>query len=166
MSRPAADLYQQVTDRIIAQLEAGTVPWVKPWKSTASGDFTLPFNASTRTPYSGINIVLLWDAMATGGHTVNGWMTFKQALALRACVRKGEKGTHIVFTKRNRVEDPEAPNGERTFSFLKSYTVFNVAQIDGLPEDCQAQPNAFEDVEGWDHIEEFISATGAAIVHG
>ena len=91
-------LYSQVTDRIIAELERGIVPWVQPWSSGEAGaGLGLPRNARTSKTYSGINILLLWDAVIKGGYTTQQWLTFKQALELGGCVRKGEKGWTVCY---------------------------------------------------------------------
>lgn len=139
MSDNRSDLYQRVTDRIIAQLESGVLPWVQPWRNGASPrarGVALPHNAVSGRPYSGINIVLLWDAGEVYGS--HGWLTFKQALELGGHVRKGEHGTMVVYAdrfipkgERARVE---AEGGDaRAVYFLKSYIVFNREQCEGLP---------------------------------
>ena len=84
------DLYQDITDRIIIQLEQGRVPWVQPWDSAAAA-LDLPVNASTRARYSGINILILWSAMIERGFTTNRFLTFRQALELGGNVRKGAR---------------------------------------------------------------------------
>jgi antirestriction protein ArdC len=139
---PAGNIYEQVTARIISELEQGTVPWVQPWAAGNVG-FALPRNAATGRGYSGINILLLWDAIAAGGFASPHWLTFRQTLSLGGNVRKGERGTTIVhadsFTPQAE-RDRAAETGEeaRSVSFLKRYTVFNVAQCD-LPEDIRAR---------------------------
>jgi antirestriction protein ArdC len=90
------DLYAGVSSRIIAELEAGAAPWIKPWSAT-SGRNT-PCNAATNRPYSGCNVVLLWMAQAAGYRTPR-FLTFKQALELGGNVRKGEHGTKVYFVK-------------------------------------------------------------------
>jgi len=123
-------LYESVTNSIIKEMEAGAVPWVKPWKTPRNHGSVMPHNLATGRPYSGINIPLLWGAADAKGYSAHEWMTFQQAQMRGATVRKGEKGTHIVFTKQLlKKEDDE----ERSFSMLRTYNVFNVAQIDGLP---------------------------------
>jgi hypothetical protein len=84
------DLYAEVSARIIAELEAGAAPWIKPWSATAGKN--VPCNAVTNRPYSGSNVVLLWMAQAAGYRTPR-YLTFKQALELGGNVRKGEHGT-------------------------------------------------------------------------
>jgi antirestriction protein ArdC len=121
-------IYEKVTNQIIAQLEAGTIPWTQPWKNQRTGR-VMPQNAATGRPYSGINIPILWGAASAYGYPTHQWMSFKQALDLKACVRKGEKGTQVVFTK----IIPRDEDDERgTISMLKTFYVFNVQQIEGL----------------------------------
>jgi hypothetical protein len=89
-------LYQEITDKIIAELEAGCVPWVQPWGSSCiNATLGLPKNAATGRKYSGINILILWSAVAERGFTGQRWLTFRQALALGGNVRKGEKGARL-----------------------------------------------------------------------
>jgi antirestriction protein ArdC len=92
-------IYETVTNRIIAELEAGAIPRTQPWKNQKSGD-VMPLNRATGRPYSGINIPILWGAASAFGYPTHQWLTFKQALEMKACVKKGEKGTQVVFTKR------------------------------------------------------------------
>lgn len=135
----ARDLYQEVTNRIIEQLEKGTIPWIKPW--TDSGFGGLPYNAATGKAYRGINTMMLF-APGPG----EGWMTYKQAQEISAQVRKGERGQVVVFFKPWKIEDKNAPanaeNKEKTIPVLRSYTVFHTSQIDNLPDRCQPKPAA------------------------
>lgn len=128
------DLYQEVTDKIIAQLEAGNIPWIKPW--TDSGHGGLPYNVITGKPYRGINSMILF-APGPG----EGWLTYKQANQVGAQVRKGEKGSMIVFFKPLRIEDKNAPadatDRSKTIPMLKYFTVFHTSQVDNLPEKYQ-----------------------------
>jgi antirestriction protein ArdC len=141
-----ASLYQTVTDRIIASLKAGVIPWEKPWKSPRFEGGPFPRNYCTGKPYRGINILLLW------GSSFNSpfWLTYKQAQELKGTVRKGEKGTQIVFYKhlRERESDTTQTKNEqdRPPFILCHYTVFNVEQCDGLkiPEMTERVPNEVE----------------------
>lgn len=155
-----AAVYEAVTRSIITELEQGTAPWVKPWKDGKRIGI-LPTNAITGRCYNGINIPILWHAADTRRYPTNAWLTFKQALAKDACVRKGEKGTQIVFTKRMSVKNGEADE-ERQISMLRAFAVFNVAQVDGL-EATDAVP-ASPPAEG--AADAFAQATGADIRHG
>jgi antirestriction protein ArdC len=100
------NLYREITDRIIAQLEAGCVPWVQPW-SADSGTATvaMPRNAATACAYSGINVMLLWAAGIEAGFSTQRWLTFRQALSLGGCVRRGERGTAVVYADRFTPQD-------------------------------------------------------------
>jgi len=90
------DVYARVTARIIADLEKGVRPWVQPWKSGA-GIRPLRHNG---LPYSGVNVLMLWSVALERGYTIPMWMTFKQAQELGAHVRKGEKGSLVVYANR------------------------------------------------------------------
>jgi antirestriction protein ArdC len=126
------DLYAEVSARIIAELEAGAAPWIKPWSATAG--MNTPCNAVTNRPYSGCNVVLLWMAQAAGYRTPR-YLTFKQALELGGNVRKGEHGTKVYFVKQLQVADRNGEEGEtRTVPMLREYTVFNIEQCEGLPD--------------------------------
>src|SRR5437867_6984337 len=166
---PRADLYTRVTERVIADLEHGVRPWLRPWNAGhAAGRITLPLRHNG-TPYRGINILLLWGEAMTNGYASPLWMTFKQALALGAHVRKGEHGAMVVYADRfTRTETDADGNGvEREIPFLKAYTVFNVAQIEGLPAHYYARPEAKADkLELIESAEGFCAATGAVICHG
>jgi antirestriction protein ArdC len=103
-ARPANDratLYEEITNKILAQLEAGRLPWVQPWGSSGvRAPLGLPRNAATGRTYSGINVLILWDAVVELGHSAQSWLTFRQTLALGGHVRKGERGTTIVYADR------------------------------------------------------------------
>ena len=154
------DLYQTVTDSIIAQIEGGTLPWLKPWHATAgvSGGGMFPCNHITGRSYSGVNVMILWSRAFAS----NRWMTYKQAQSIGATVRKGEKGTQIVFAAPRKYED-KATGEEKSYFFLKAYYVFNLDQIDGV----EAQPVAapVTEVERIASADAFIRATGAIINH-
>jgi antirestriction protein ArdC len=129
------DLYGEVTARILADLEQGAAPWIKPWSATPGMNH--PHNAATSRPYSGSNVVLLWMATQRHGWTVPRFLTFKQALDLGGNVRKGEHGTKVYFVKQLEVRDRKAAEGDgatRTIPMMREYTVFNVAQCEKLPE--------------------------------
>src|ERR1700723_2335050 len=97
-------LYQEVTDRIIAELEQGRVPWVQPWGRAKAG-LGLPRNAATGRHYSGVNILILWGAVIDKAYPCQRWLTFRQALGLGGAVRKGERGTTVVYADRFIPED-------------------------------------------------------------
>ena len=125
-----SDLYQTVTNGIIADLEKGVATWTKPWKDGNSGAI-MPVNAATGRQYSGINIPMLWHAKEVRGYKQPLWMTYRQALLQDAHVRKGEIGTTVVFTKRIMVKREDE---DKQIGMLRTFVVFNVEQIEGLPE--------------------------------
>jgi antirestriction protein ArdC len=125
------DTYQQVTDAIIAAIEAGVTPWSPEWQNAP---LQMPHRV-TGEPYRGINVLLLWMAAQARGFGGKTWMTFNQAKELGASVRKGEKSTHIVFFKTLDVTRTDAAGVETAdkVPMLRGYSVFNSDQIDGLP---------------------------------
>ena len=163
------DLYQHVTNSILEDLERGVRPWLKPWSVSHVGGSILP-RRHNGIPYQGVNVLLLWSEAMARGYTATTWMTYRrQALELDGYVRKGEAGTLVVFADRiTRKEDGD--NGEsveRSIPYLKSYTVFNVEQIDGLPPQYLAQPSAPTPVETRHaQAEDFIAATRAVVRFG
>jgi antirestriction protein ArdC len=134
-----SNVYEQVTDRIIAQLESGVIPWRKEWKST--GHSNLPTNYTTKKPYRGINILLL---MAAGFDTCD-FLTYKQAQAIGAQVRKGEKGIQIVFWSTFEGKENDTEDAKR-IPFLRTYTVFHVSQCDGIPVELPFDAPVFEPI--------------------
>lgn len=164
------DLYQEITDKIVAQLEQGVRPWLKPWSAEhLGGGVTLPLRHNG-VAYRGINIVALWMQAAAMGYRAPRWMTFKQALDLGGCVRKGEKGTLTVYAntlRRSESDEASGEESEKEIHYLKAYTVFNAEQIDGLPGDYYATPAPKAGPKPrLAHAEAFFAATGARIVHG
>lgn len=151
-----AAVYENVTRSIIAELEQGAAPWVKPWKNGKLVGI-MPANAVTGHHYRGINIPILWHSADVHGYPTQGWLTFKQALDKGGHVKKGEKGTQVVFTKRLSVKDED--DEDKQISMLRSFTVFNVAQVDGLPE--HPEPPELSDGHRHERAESFIKATGA-----
>mgnify|MGYP002137375798 CR=1 FL=1 len=96
-----ANLYDEITDKIVAELEAGRVPWVQPWGTTAAkAPLAMPKNASTGRHYSGLNVLILWGAVIERGFPCQSWLTFRQALSLGGTVMKGERGTTVVYADR------------------------------------------------------------------
>ncbi|HJP68324.1 MAG TPA: ArdC-like ssDNA-binding domain-containing protein, partial [Sphingomicrobium sp.] len=134
-----ANLYNEITDKIIAELEAGRVPWVQPWGTAAAkAPLAMPKNASTNRQYSGVNILILWGVVIERGFTGQSWLTFRQALSLGGHVRKGERGTTVVYADRFVPNDEKrraAETGEdaQAIPFLKRFTVFNTDQCEELP---------------------------------
>ncbi len=141
-SKPRVDIYAKITDRIVADLEKGVRPWVRPWsEANTAGRITRPLRHNG-TPYQGINIILLWSEAVARGFASPIWMTFKQAIELGGHVRKGESGSTVVYASQfTKTEtDERGDEVERGIPFLKAYSVFNVDQIEGLPDHYYGAP--------------------------
>lgn len=163
------DVYTRVTNQIVADLEQGVRPWIKPWSAEhAARTITRPLRHNG-TPYSGINILMLWSAAIAGGFAAPMWMTFKQALELNAHVRKGEKGSLVVYANsimRKETDETTGEDTDREIHFMKGYTVFNVEQIEGLPAHYYAKPEPrFSPIQRIDHAESFFGNLHADIRH-
>ena len=167
--KPRANIYDEVTAKIVAELEAGRFPWAQAWANkgeAATIAAGLPKNACTGRTYSGINILLLWGAAIDNGFADQTWLTFRQAKALGGSVMKGERGSMVVYAdkfipkeERKRVE---TEGGDASFvPFLKRYTVFNAAQCEGLPDDVTASAKPLPECETIPRAENLIKATGA-----
>lgn len=163
------DLYSRVTAQIVEDLQRGVRPWTKPWSAEhLAGRISRPLRHNLQ-PYSGINTVLLWCEAVAKGYAAPIWMTFRQALELGGCVRKGEHGATVVYANRiKRTEaDDDGQDVEREIPFLKAYTVFNVDQIDGLPDAFHALAGpTLDPVQRVDRAEAFFASLGADIRHG
>ena len=168
-NRPAAgraDLYQQITDRIIAELAVGRVPWVQPWASAKAG-IGMPYNAVSDRRYSGVNILSLWSAVVSRGYSSHAFLTFRQAIALGGSVRKGERGIGVIYTHRfiprdeRHRADVEGREPSGGIPLLKWFTVFSVEQCDGLPVQICEPPPPIPDGLILPQAEALITATGA-----
>lgn len=142
--------YQIITDKIVAALETGVAGWVKPWKSKGAVVASMPINWTTKTAYRGINTLMLYCACIDNGWETPAFATFKQIKAAGGQVTKGSKGEHIYFM--SKIErDPKTPeeearvneNGKFEQFILKGYTVFNIAQVEGIEINLEgmAQPS-------------------------
>jgi antirestriction protein ArdC len=161
------DLYAEVSSRIVAELEAGAAPWIKPWSATAGAN--TPCNAVTNRPYSGCNVVLLWMAQAAGYRSAR-FLTFKQALELGGNVRKGEHGTKIHFVKQleRREQGADDTSLTRLIPMMRGYTVFNVDQCENLPDSITSgKPMRVRNPDARDELADaFLHSTGADIREG
>jgi antirestriction protein ArdC len=162
-----SDLYQTVTDQIVAALEKGVAPWVKPWSGEAD---PIPVNAMGERAYRGVNVLLLNLRSLFAGYPRNRWLTYRQAASLGGQVRTGETGVQILYYQLRKVparvevfpgkDEPGIP--DKVIPLLRAYTVFNIAQVDGLPQ-------APIPVSGWREDAEaqaLLDASAAVIRHG
>lgn len=165
------DIRQAITDKIIAMLEKGGNEARTRWTKAAQGGF--PRNGKTGDAYRGVNVLILWDAAIEAGFTSNVWMTFKQAADMGAHVRKGEKAVMCAYfemVKRKGNEAAEQEDGEEGkagfFPMCKPFWLFNVAQIDGLPESFYQAEEKAHDFNPIEEAEAILAASGATIAHG
>jgi antirestriction protein ArdC len=154
-------VYEVVTERILASLEAGVIPWRKEWK-TAGRSSGLPYNLKSGAAYRGVNILTL----LCSPYDSTGWCTYKQAQELGYQVRKGEKSSPVVFwsfpTKQQLAIDPERK------PFAKLYSVFNVEQLDGVPAQLPLDTPEFNAVAECEAVVDrfMMSASHPTLAHG
>jgi antirestriction protein ArdC len=158
------DLYAEVSARIVAELERGAAPWIKPWSATAGQN--VPQNAVTNRPYSGCNVILLWLARNRGWATPR-FLTFNQASNAGGNVRKGEHGTKVYFVKQLQIKDDEATEA-RLVPMMREYTVFNVDQCENLLDSITAgKPMRVRNPDTRDVLaDQFLQSTAADIREG
>lgn len=159
-----ANLYDEVTSRIVAELEAGRIPWVQPWGQAGTGP-ALPRNALTVRNYSGVNVLILWGAVIAEVYPSQSWLTFKQARDAGGAVRKGERGTTVVYADRFTPEAEkerarQTGDEAKAVPFLKRFTVFNVAQCEGLRPGLAADPAPLPERQIVPVAEAMIAASG------
>jgi antirestriction protein ArdC len=152
-------IYQEVTDQIIKQLESGAMPWIKPWKADSTADK----NFISQKPYQGINRLILGLSSMVSGFDTPVWASFKQWQSLGCNVRKGEKGTKIVFFSPVTKECKVTGNLE-SYNLLKSYYVFNASQVDGVT--IEAPSTVDKPFNSIAEADDRIAKTGATIRHG
>ncbi|HEM6743527.1 TPA: ArdC family protein [Citrobacter amalonaticus] len=178
-----ADLYQQVTDKIIAALEKGVPPWRRPWRSAQNvHGSALPVNATTGRHYSGVNIPLLWMSAEERGFSSDRWLTYQQAKAVGGQVRKGETSSMAIIYKpfekqaRDSSDNLLFRDGEpvmEQLAMLKQLQLFNVVQCEGLPESVReevADSSPAEQPAGLSttqlqQVQQILSATGVGCDH-
>jgi antirestriction protein ArdC len=164
------DVYQSITDQIVSELEKGVRPWLQPWSAgNMDGRVVLPLRHNG-IAYRGVNIITLWMTSLAKGYSAPIWMTFKQAIDLGACVRKGEKGSLTVYADKITRTETDSATGEECpnqIHYMKGYTVFNAEQIDGLPGHYYSKPAPrLEPLPRIERAEKLFAATGADIFHG
>ena len=156
------DIYAAVTQRVVTALESGTPPWIAPWTDRGT---RLPTNHLSNRSYRGINAILLHLEAGLRGYTDNRWLTFRQAATAGGRIRKGEHGTQVVFFKWLDIEEDRAANdapSHRTVPLLRTFTVFNVDQVDDLAREPEPAPH-------WsphERAEALLFGGGAVILHG
>lgn len=168
-TKTRTDVYERVTSKIVEELERGVRPWLKPWNAEhAAGRITRPLRHNF-TPYKGINILMLWAAAELQGYACPIWLTFQQSKELGGHVKRGEHGSPVVYASTFKKTDTNDAGDEieQEIPFLKQYTVFNVEQIDDLPE--RFYQKASEPVSILERIEDadkFFANTKAEIRYG
>jgi antirestriction protein ArdC len=156
---PPRDYRAEVTAGIIRMLEEGTAPWQKPWESGKAG--TMPLNPTTGKPYRGGNVLALSIAAIHKGYDDPRWCTYRQAAENGWQVRKGEKATGIEFWEAK--PGSKAEDADDDEKRPRVYSVFNAAQIDGIPK-LELEPRKpFEVIEAGEKI---MADSGADIRHG
>jgi len=167
-SKQSRDLYAEVTRRIVEAIERGVRPWSRPWTPSQSAAGMLPRRYNGEA-YRGVNVLLLWGAALERGYTAQTWLTFRQAQAEGGQVRKGERGTTVVFAGQfapagSKSEDDDEAPARLGRGYLRSYTVFNIEQVDGLAMATASAPADAPTVDGTS--KSFIEQTGAVVQHG
>jgi len=163
------DIYERVTNQIIAAIEAGAGKYRMPWHHDGSA-ITTPVNVASRKAYRGVNILSLWAAAQASSYAAGIWGTYRQWQEFGAQVRKGERGHLVVFWKTtDRSSDTDRQDGDDNHHeparrlFARGYIVFNAAQVDGYtPPELPVLP----EVERIEHAERFCAALGIDIRHG
>lgn len=160
---PRSCPYAEITNRIVQALEAGTVPWVRPWTSTA-GSSGAPRNGASGHRYKGTNVLLT----GMSGFGDSRWYSYQQAQGLGGQVRRGEKGTKIIFWQ---FIDKVDEDGQETnlvhkrVPILKTYSVFNYEQIDWA-NGSETNDEVIEPAVGFEAAAELLASSGATVRHG
>ena len=167
---PKRDVYAEITNRIVADLEKGVRPWMKPWSTKhAAGSIGRPLRYNGEA-YRGINTIMLWATAIDAGYAAPIWMTCRQANQFDGQVRKGEKGTLVVFAntiQKTEVDEETGEDVDVEIPYMKGYTVFNVEQIDGLRDEYYALAEPVLDPsQRLSHAEAFFANLDADIRTG
>lgn len=173
MDNNKLDIFTRVTQTIVDHLEKGVRPWHQPWSANAAGTFITRPLRHNGEPYNGMNIILLWATAQDRGYQNPTFMTFKQAEEYKAHVRKGEKASLVVFANKltkTEIDEKTGEDVEIQIPFMKGYSVFNVEQIEGLPEKFYKKTivpqGEVEKIKRLESVEEFLKNLGADIRHG
>jgi antirestriction protein ArdC len=166
------EIRAELTQRIVTALKQGVIPWRKPWRSIPD-PVRLPTNFVTKKAYQGFNVLNLQLAAQLAGYPASLWASFNQWKSVGASVKKGEKATHIILfkpvTKIEKGEDGETDK-TKTFPILKTWSVFNISQVDGevaKQYEVTAAPTGarFDNVDR-SEFDRAVAATGADIRFG
>jgi antirestriction protein ArdC len=163
---PKQDAYDVVTSKIVAALEQGVVPWHRPWRSASGQE---PTSMSTGKAYRGVNYWLLSLTATAEGYSSPFWGTYRQIEERGGQVRKGEKGTQIVLWKKasRKVENDAGEREERSYAFLRYFTVFNADQADGLGDEFAAPEVEVSEIERLQYADEIAHGyTSVEVKHG
>jgi len=167
---PTNDIYSQITQKIINDLEKGQLTWRKPWSDENLASHVMRPLRWNDIPYTGINTIMLWATAAEKGYASPYWMTYRQATDMKANVRKGEKGATVVYADKFTKEEKGADGSTsiQQIPFLKVYTVFNASQIEGLPEAFYKlpEPTIVNEEKRIEALEQFFKQTKANIFTG
>ena len=157
------DVVAEVTNQILADLEAGVAPWIRPWAGGSPGVRPgMPSNFATGRGYRGANVLILWMQAAVRGYMDTRWLTYKQAAQLGGHVKKGEKGTKVVFWKAVTKDAEKEGEEKRRLLYAREYTVFNVEQCEGLDVTPIAPPPAPSE----DEVLAMVTRLGVLVEHG
>ncbi|WP_322884188.1 zincin-like metallopeptidase domain-containing protein [Sinorhizobium medicae] len=160
------DLYASVTTVIVKQLEEGVPPWVRPWKDDRmKGIGMMPSNLLTGRLYSGSNVLLLWLTAMQRDYSSMQFCTYNQVNSINAKVRKGEKATHVIFTKHT-VRKDEVSGEDKASTIAKTYPVFHVSQLENVPTQYLEPQQEESKFASHDQAIAFAKGTGAKFVHG
>jgi antirestriction protein ArdC len=164
------NIYKEITEQIVQALEDGVRPWHQPWNTAhMEGRIAIPLRQNG-VAYRGVNVLALWMQAMAKGYASPIWMTYRQAQALGANVRKGEKGSLVVYADKITRTETNAATGEeseRAIPFMKGYTVFNAEQIEGLSDLYYVKPAPLTPtIQRIARVEAFFAATGVTVRHG
>lgn len=172
---PNRDVYTEVTDRIVAELEAGVAPWAKPWDTSGAAGWMAAMNAHTKKLYRGVNQIILGMAMEAFGWRAPLWVTYKQAQEMGGSVIKGERSrASVVFWTVREKDAPTAddPNHKDQIPFVRYSAVFNIEQTTVprekyealIPKPLLETPELLDESERIEVLERFVANTGASII--
>ncbi len=163
------DVHQEITDRIVAAIEAGAGEFQLPWIRNKGGSMKRPVNIASANPYNGVNIVSLWVAAQANDYPSHLWGTYRQWQERGCQVRRGEKSSLVVFYKKLEFEQRDEDTGETQQAerlMARASFVFNAAQVDGFelePDEALPDEPAFDPIG---RAEAFAKSTGAKIEEG